>query len=398
MSDPWLTIIGITEDGPDGLPGASLRALEAAEIVFGGPRHLALAGVGARGRAWPVPFDLAPLLALRGRRVAALVSGDPFWCGAGGSIAAVLDPHEWRALPAPGVLSLAAARLGWRLEEVVTLGLHAAPFARLRPHLARGCQIIATLRDGDAPAALADWLVAAGAGAARLTVLERLGGPSERVRTTQADGFALTCAAPVAVAIDGAGLPRGFGLPAVPGRADALFTHDGQITKSPIRALTLAALAPRAGEVLWDIGGGSGSVAVEWTLAGGRAVTVEPRADRIATIRANIDAFGLGGRVTVIEGAAPEALPSDTPDAVFVGGGASQALLEALWARLPSGARLVANAVTLETESLLTRWHMDHGGRLLRIDIAEAAPLGRMRGWTPARPIVQWSVTCASPE
>lgn len=398
MSDPWLTIIGITEDGPDGLPGASLRALEAAEIVFGGPRHLALAGVGARGRAWPVPFDLAPLLALRGRRVAALVSGDPFWCGAGGSIAAALERHEWCALPAPGVLSLAAARLGWRLEEVVTLGLHAAPFARLRPHLARGCRIIATLRDGDAPAALADWLIAAGAGAARLTVLERLGGPSERVRTTQADGFALTCAAPVAVAIDGVELPRGFGLPAVPGRADALFTHDGQITKSPIRALTLAALAPRAGEVLWDIGGGSGSVAVEWALAGGRAVTVEPRADRIATIRANIDAFGLGGRVTVIEGAAPEALPSDTPDAVFVGGGASQALLEALWARLPPGARLVANAVTLETESLLTRWHADHGGRLLRIDIAEAAPLGRMRGWTPARPIVQWSVTCGSPE
>lgn len=398
MSDPWLTIIGITEDGPDGLPGASLRALAAAEIVFGGPRHLALAGVGARGRAWPVPFDLAPLLALRGRRVAALVSGDPFWCGAGGSIAAVLEPHEWHALPAPGVLSLAAARLGWRLEDTVTLGLHAAPFARLRPHLARGCRIIATLRDGEAPAALADWLVAAGAGTARLTVLERLGGPSERVCSTRADGFALTCAAPVAVAIDGADLPRGFGLPAVPGRADGLFTHDGQITKSPIRALTLAALAPRAGEVLWDIGGGSGSVAVEWALAGGRAVTVEPRADRIATIRANLDAFGLGGRITVIEGAAPEALPSDTPDAVFVGGGASQALLEALWAHLPPGARLVANAVTLETESLLTRWHADQGGRLLRIDIAEAAPLGRMRGWTPARPIVQWSVTCASPE
>ena len=398
MSDPWLTIIGITEDGPDGLPGASLRALEAAEIVFGGPRHLALAGVGARGRAWPVPFDLAPLLALRGRRVAALVSGDPFWCGAGGGIAAVLERHEWRTLPAPGVVSLAAARLGWRLEDTVTLGLHAAPFARLRPHLARGCRIIATLRDADAPAALADWLVAAGAGSARLTVLERLGGPSERVRTTRADGFALTCAAPVAVAIDGADLPRGFGLPAVPGRADGLFTHDGQITKSPIRALTLAALAPRPGEVLWDIGGGSGSVAVEWALAGGRAVTVEPRADRIATIRTNIDAFGLGGRITVTEGTAPEALPPDRPDAVFVGGGASQAVLEALWARLPPGARLVANAVTLETESLLARWHADHGGRLLRIDIAEAAPLGRMRGWTPARPIVQWSVTCESPE
>ena len=333
MSDLWLTIIGITEDGPDGLPDASLRALARAQIVFGGPRHLALAGVGARGRAWPVPFDMGPLLALRGTPVAALVSGDPFWCGAGGSLAAALAPGEWRALPAPGVLSLAAAQLGWRLEETVTLGLHAAPLSRLRPHLARGCRIIATLRDGDAPAALAQWLVAQAAGAAQLTVLERLGGPAARVRTTPAQGFALDCTAPVAVAIDGADLPRGFGLGTVPGRANALFTDDGQITKSPVRALTLAGLAPRAGELLWDIGGG-----------------------------------------------------------------ASQALLQHLWHRLPPGARLVANAVTLETEALLTRWHADHGGRLLRIDIAEAAPLGRMRGWTPARPVTQWSVTCASPE
>ena len=399
MSDPWLTIIGITEDGPDGLPDASLRALARAQIVFGGSRHLALAGVGARGRSWPVPFDMGPLLALRGTQVAALVSGDPFWCGAGGSLAAALAPDEWRALPAPGVLSLAAAQLGWRLENTVTLGLHAAPLSRLRPHLARGCRIIATLRDGDAPAALAQWLVAQAAGAAQLTVLERLGGPAARVRTTRADGFALDCTAPVAVAIDGADLPRGFGLATVPGRADVLFTDDGQITKSPVRALTLAALAPRAGELLWDIGGGSGAIAVEWALAGGRAVTIEPRADRIARIRANLDAFGVAHRVTAIHGAAPDALADlPDPDAAFIGGGASQALLQHLWHRLPPGARLVANAVTLETEALLTRWHADHGGRLIRIDIAEAAPLGRMRGWTPARPVTQWSVTCASPE
>ena len=367
--------------------------------MFGGPRHLALAGAGARGRAWPVPFDLAPLLALRGRPVAALVSGDPFWCGAGGSIAAALAPGEWRALPAPGVLSLAASRLGWRLEDVVTLGLHAAPLARLRPHLARGCRIIATLRDADSPAALAAWLVDEGAGAARLTVLERLGGPAERVRTMPAHAFAMDCAAPVAVAIDGADLPRGYGLPSVPGRADLLFTDDGQITRSPIRAMTLAALEPRAGALLWDIGGGSGAVAVEWALAGGRAVTIEPRADRIARIRANLDGFGVAHRVTAIQGSAPPALDGlPDPDAVFVGGGASEALIQALWARLPPGARLVANAVTLETEALLARWHASCGGRLIRIDIAEAAPLGRMRGWSPARPVTQWSVTCASPE
>lgn len=399
ISGPWLSIVGITEDGPDGLPDASRRALDAAQVVLGGPRHLALAGVGARGRPWPVPFDLGPLLALRGRPVAVLVSGDPFWCGAGGSIAAVLGPGEWRALPAPGVLSLAAARLGWRLEDCVSLGLHAAPLARLRPHLLRGCRIIATLRDGQAPAALARWLADQGAGAARLTLLERLGGPHETLRHQRAGDPAPACTAPVAVAIDGADLPRGFGLAGVPGRPDALFTDDGQITKSPVRALTLAALAPRAGEMLWDIGGGSGAIAVEWALAGGRAVTIEPRADRIARIRANLDALGVAHRVTAIQGAAPGALAGlPGPDAVFVGGGASEAVLEAVWGHLPPGARLVANAVTLETEALLARWHAERGGRLMRIDIAEAAPLGRMRGWTPARPVTQWSVACASPE
>ena len=181
MSEPWLTIIGIGEDGAAGLGDASRDALSRATVIFGGPRHLELAGAGARGRAWPVPFDIAPVLALRGRRVVVLASGDPFWFGAGGSLAAALDPGEWRALPAPGVLSLAAARLGWRLEETVALGLHAAPLPRLRPHLARGCRIIATLRDGAAPAALAEWLTAQGAGAMRITVMERLGGPQERL-------------------------------------------------------------------------------------------------------------------------------------------------------------------------------------------------------------------------
>ncbi|TGN40971.1 precorrin-6Y C5,15-methyltransferase (decarboxylating) subunit CbiT, partial [Paracoccus liaowanqingii] len=252
----------------------------------------------------------------------------------------------------------------------------------------------ATLRDGDAPRALADWLAAQGAGAARLTVLERLGGPLERVREARAEGFAMTCAAPVAVAIDGADLPRSVGLASVPGRPEDLFAHDGQITKSPVRAITLAALEPRPGALLWDIGGGSGSVSVEWGLAGGRAVALEPRADRIAQIAENIDRFGLAGRMTAIHGAAPEALEGlPDADAVFVGGGASGPLLDLLWGRLCPGARLVANAVTLETESLLAHLHARHGGRLLRLDIAEAQPLGRMRGWTAARPIVQWSVT-----
>ncbi|RMC35325.1 precorrin-6y C5,15-methyltransferase (decarboxylating) subunit CbiE [Paracoccus alkanivorans] len=395
MAEPWLTIIGIGEDGLAGLPDASRSALEQAEIVFGGPRHLSLAGVGAKGQPWPVPFDTAPVLECRGRPIAVLASGDPFRFGAGGALAEWLEPGEWRALPAPGIFSLAAARLGWRQEQTACLGLHAAPFARLRPYLAPGCRIIATLRDGAAPVALAEWLTAQGAGAMRMAVLERLGGAQERVRQTRADGFGITgIEAPVAVALCGADLPRGFGPANAPGRPEAEFAHDGQITRSPIRALTLAALAPRRGALLWDIGGGSGAVSVEWALAGGRACCIEPRPDRLANIRANIEAYGLSGIVEPIHGAAPEALAGlAEPDAVFVGGGASRELFETLWPLLPAAARLVANAVTLETEALLTDLHVRRGGSLTRIEMAEAAPLGRMRGWQAARPVVQWQVT-----
>ncbi|MFV0383729.1 precorrin-6y C5,15-methyltransferase (decarboxylating) subunit CbiE, partial [Paracoccus sp. (in: a-proteobacteria)] len=353
MSDPWLTIVGLGEDGPDGLSGASLAAIAGAQVIFGGPRHLSLVAAGNRGRPWPVPFDIAPVLAEAGRRVVVLASGDPFWFGAGAVLATRLPAGAWRALPAPGVVSLACARLGWKVEDTRCLGLHATGFAPLRTVLARGVRALATLRDGAAPAGLAAWLVAQGMGRTRMIVLERLGGPLERLREARAAGFDLTgIAAPVAVALDCADLPRGAGMPAVPGLPEAAFAHDGQITKSPVRALTMAALAPRADELLWDIGGGSGSVSVEFCLSGGRAISIEPRPDRIANIRANIAGFGLTGRMQAIEGRAPEALDSlPPPDAVFVGGGGSMPLFDALWQRIAPGTRLVANAVTLETEA-----------------------------------------------
>ncbi|NBE07890.1 precorrin-6y C5,15-methyltransferase (decarboxylating) subunit CbiE [Paragemmobacter ruber] len=386
MSDPWLVIIGLGEDGLSGLPEASRDALAAAEVIFGGPRHLALVGAGARGQAWPVPFDLGPVLALRGRRVVVLASGDPFWFGAGGSLAAVLAPGEWRCLPQAGVFSLAAARLGWRLEETACLGLHAAPLNRMVPLIHDGWQAICTLRDGAAVAEVAGWLVTQGWGESRIWVMEALGGARERVREGRAAAWtAGDVTAPVAVAIRAAG---GMGLPRSAGLADGRFATDGQITKAPIRALTLAALAPRMGEVLWDLGAGSGSISIEWALAGGRAEAVERRADRAANIRANIDGFGLGHRIALHEGETPEVLPRlPRPDAIFVGGGFDRAL----FAALPGQARLVVNAVTLETEALLLELQADHGGALMRIDIAQAAPLGRMQGWQPLRPVVQWS-------
>lgn len=392
MSDPWLTLIGMADDSAAHLPPASRAAIDAAEVIIGGPRHLELVGAEERCQPWPVPFSVDPVLAARGRRTVVLASGDPFWFGAGGSLTAHLDPGEWVALPAPSTFSMVAAALGWRIEEITCHGLHAAPFARLRGVLAPKARMICLMRDGDAPAGLAAWLTSVGAGQAVLHICERMGGRHQRIRQTTAEAIALNdIAAPVAVAVD---LPAGVGLSRASGLPDDSFAHDGQITKRPVRALTLSALAPRPGAHLWDIGAGSGSVSVEWCLAGGSATAFERRADRAANISQNIADFGLDHRMQVVEGDAVEMLDARTPpDAVFVGGGGSASLYAALFARLPAGSLLIANGVTLETESLLARLHAERGGTLLRVELAEAAPLGTMRGWQSARPVVQWSVT-----
>jgi precorrin-6B C5,15-methyltransferase / cobalt-precorrin-6B C5,C15-methyltransferase len=391
VADPWLTIIGIGEDGLAGLSEASRKALARAEIVFGGERHLKLADIGGRGRPWPIPFDVAPVLSCRGRPTVVLASGDPFWHGVGGSLAPHLGTGEWIAHPAPSTFSLAAARLGWRLEDATCLGLHAAPFERLVPQLARGARIICLVRDGTAAADLAAWLTARGWGSSRLWALSALGGPRERIAESRADRFGGdSVESPLAVALEAegtAGLPRSSGL------RDDLFVHDGQITKQPMRALALSALAPRPGETLWDIGAGSGSISVEWALAGGTAIAVEAREDRAANIRANAAAFGLSHRISVVAGSAPAAFSGlGKPAAVFIGGGLNAAMFDALWELLADRTRIVAHAVTLEAEALLSALQETHGGELMRIELARAAPLGRYRSWQAVRPVVQWSV------
>jgi precorrin-6B C5,15-methyltransferase / cobalt-precorrin-6B C5,C15-methyltransferase len=390
VADPWLTIIGIGEDGLAGLSEASRNALARAETVFGGERHLRLADIDGRGRPWPAPFDIAPVLGCRGRPTAVLASGDPFWHGVGASLASRLSDDEWIARPAPSTFSLAAARLGWRLEEVGCLALHAAPLERLVPQLAKGARIICLVRDGNAAADLARWLTARGWGASRLWTLIALGGPRERVVEGRADSFAAEgIASPVAVAIQAEGTA---GLPRCSSLSDDLFIHDGQISKRPIRALALSALAPRPGERLWDIGAGSGSISVEWALAGGTAIAIEAREDRAVNIRANAATFGLAHRVTIVTGCAPAALEDlERPDAVFIGGGLNAAMFDAVRSQLAKGTRLVAHAVTLETEALLSDLHSRYGGDLMRIEIAHTAPLGRMRSWQAVRPVVQWS-------
>lgn len=362
---------------------------------MGPPRHLGLLPeLQAEKVKWPVPFaeGIDELLGFRGRKVVALASGDPFWFGAGGVLARHLKPQEWIAFPGRSTFSLAASRLGWPLEMTRCFGLHAAPLSRLRPHLAQGHRSIVLLRDGMAVSALAEYLEAEGFEDSMLAVMESLGGPREQVRWLPlSEAKERVFNHPLCVAMEVAG--SGPTIPLASGIDDAWFETDGQITKRPIRALTLSALAPRPFEHLWDIGGGSGSIGIEWLLSHPTltATTIEPRTDRAERIRQNADRLGVD-RLEIVIGAAPECLNGLTkPVAVFIGGGLSRDLLDWLESNLPAGTRVVANAVTLESEALLSEAHIRLGGDLLRIELSQAGQIGPRRGWKAAYPIVQWS-------
>ena len=363
---------------------------------MGPDRHLSLLPPGpAKRLVWSVPFadGIEQVMAQRGTPMVVLASGDPFWFGAGTSFANLLERHEWRVFPGRSTFSLAGARMGWALEQTQCFGLHAAPLSRLRPALAPGRQMIVLLRDGAAVQSLGQYLIDQGFGPSRMTVLEALGGPRE----TRSDLTAQTIsegqfAHPVCVALSVLG--DGAVLPLASGRADDWFDNDGQITKRPIRALTLSALAPRPFEHLWDIGGGSGSIGIKWLLTDPTltATTIEPRADRAARIAENAARLGVD-RLSVVTGGAPDALAGlPQPDAVFIGGGLSRALLDWLETHLPASTRIVANAVTLESEALLVETQARLGGDLMRVDIANTVPIGPKRGWKAAYPITQWSL------
>ena len=394
--EPWLTLVGIGEDGRAGLSPAALAALAQASLIVGGRRHLALLGpVDAEVLPWTSPMDdtYPALLARRGSPVAVLASGDPYCYGVGAVLARLVPAAEMRCFPQPSAFSLATARLGWAMQDVVALSLCSRPIETLIPALRPGARILALSADSSTPGQVATLLVRRGFGESTLTVLDAMGGPRERIRTATAEGFALEAIDPlntIAIAVAGAGDT----LSMVPGRPNTLFDHDGQITKADIRAVTLARLAPRRGDVLWDIGAGSGSVAIEWMLAhpSNRAHAVERHPDRAARIRRNAAALGVPD-LTVVGGAAPEALAGlPTPDAIFVGGGATGAgVLEACLAALKPGGRFVVNAVTIETQALLIERFQSHGGALTTLGHAQADAVGGFHGWRPAMPVTMWS-------
>lgn len=395
----WLSIVGIGEDGLDGLGRKAADAIAGAEFVFGGARHLDLAAAVIRGerRPWPSPFDAAlpAVLDQRGCKVCVLASGDPFWHGVGASLARHLPAAEFDVYPAASSFSLAAARLGWALQDVETISLHGRRIERLRPLLHPGARILALTSDGGSPSAIARLLGADGYAPSMVHVLEALGGEAEAVRAYTAGSFPDATFAPlnivgieVAAGPEARVIPLGYGLP------DDLFEHDGQITKSDVRAMTFAALAPRRGQLLWDVGSGSGSVAISWMLTHPslRAIAIEARQDRAERIRRNAARLGVLD-LEVVEGSAPGTLLAlAPPDAVFIGGGGSQAgVPDAAIAALRPGGRLVANAVTLEMEAVLLGLHARLGGELVRIALQRAGAVGEKSGWRPAMPVTRWT-------
>ncbi|WP_405811244.1 precorrin-6y C5,15-methyltransferase (decarboxylating) subunit CbiE [Streptomyces sp. NBC_01520] len=396
-----VSVVGIGADGWAGLPDTARSALLDAEVLIGGERQLDLLPPVCTGRrvAWPSPLRPAVrglLAAHAGSRIAVLASGDPMFYGIGRALTEELGAGVPRVLPHPSSVSYACARLGWPVEDTETVTLVGRPTARLAAALHDGRRLLVLSADADTPAAVAALLREHGFGPSRMRVLEQLGGTAEDCLDGTADTWAHPSGDPLnVIAVDCLATPDTLRVGAVPGLPDEAYEHDGQLTKRHVRAATLGVLAPAPGELLWDIGGGSGSIAVEWlrTHSSCRAVTVERDPERARRIARNADRLGVPA-LRVVTGRAPEALAGlPVPDAVFIGGGLTvPGLLDACWDALPAGGRLVANTVTMESEALLADRYRSLGGDLVRLSVAHAVPVGGFTGWRQAMPVTQWSV------
>jgi precorrin-6B C5,15-methyltransferase / cobalt-precorrin-6B C5,C15-methyltransferase len=396
----WLSIVGIGEDGVEGLSSVARQLIGSAELVVGGARHLELADSLIRGRrlAWPSPMSggFAEILRLRGRAVTVLASGDPFHYGVGKQIAEFVPAEEFICLPHPSAFSLAAARMGWPLQDVALVTLHGRPLQSIIRQLKPGARILALSWDSATPARVAELLNAHRMGQSRITVQEAMGGPRERIRHAAASGFDIEGIHPLnTIAIEVIAEPDAPIIPLVPGLDDDFFEHDGQLTKREIRAVTLSSLVPLPGQLLWDIGLGAGSVAIEWLLqhASLRAIGIEADSDRASRAARNAAALGVP-ELQIVQGHAPQALAGlARPDAVFIGGGMmDDGVFEAAWSALKPGGRLVASAVSLQTEARLADYFGTFGGDLIRLQIARADKVGTVSGWRPAMPVTQWRV------
>ncbi|MFQ5984019.1 MAG: precorrin-6y C5,15-methyltransferase (decarboxylating) subunit CbiE [Alphaproteobacteria bacterium] len=394
---PWLAIVGLMEDGLEGLKPAARTLVEGAEVLVGGRRHLALvpSGRGVERLTWarPLSATLDAIAARRGRRVCVLATGDPMCYGIGVSLVRRFPIEEMTILPAPSAFSLACARLGWPLMEVEALTLHGRSLDLVRRYLAPAARLLILAHDGESPAKVAALLREAGYGSSPIIVYAHMGAEAERRAEGTAEAWPTERLPDFnTIAVECRAAPGASVLPRTPGLPDEAFQNDGQLTKREVRAVTLAALAPLPGALLWDVGAGSGAVAIEWLRAarGTKAVAVEREQARTAMIAHNAGALGVP-ELEIVTGTAPKALEGlPTPDAVFIGGGlAEPGMLETCWSALRPGGRLVANAVTLEGERTLLAWQTRVEGTLTRLSVARTEPMGSFTGWRAMSPVSQ---------
>ena len=395
---PWLAVVGIGEDGLDGLGRSARGLIDRAEVLIGGERHLAMVPPGTAERlTWATPLadTMSAVVSRRGRRVVVLATGDPFCYGVGVTLARHVPAAETVVVPSAGCVSLVCARLAWPSAEVEVVTLHGRPLELLAASVRPGARLVILSHDGTTPARVAAWLTAQGFGESRFLVLERLGGAAERVIEATAATWSGTPDDLNTIAVECRAAPDARWWPRTPGLPDDAFEHDGQITKREVRAATLARLMAQPRGLLWDVGAGSGSIAIEWLRAEptARAIAIERDAVRAARILRNASALGVSRRLEVVEGAAPRALAGlEAPEAIFIGGGTGDgSLLDACWTALKPGGRLVANAVTVSGEATLLTRHNDHGGDLLRLAVSRAEPLAGEIAWRALRPVTQWA-------
>jgi precorrin-6Y C5,15-methyltransferase (decarboxylating) len=399
----WLSIVGIGEDGLSGVSPIARALINHAEILVGGARHLAMLPLDdAREKlTWtsPIATSIEALLCRRGRPTCVLASGDPMCYGIGVTLTRSLSIAEMTIVPAPSAFSLACAHLGWSLTEVETLSLCGRDPALLHAVCYPGARLLVLSAGPHTPAMVAERLTQRGFGQSHITILERMGGAHERrLEGTAASWSATDVAGLHTMAITCIADPGVTGFSRLAGLPDTAYRHDGQLTKREVRAMTLAALAPVPGQLLWDVGAGCGSISIEWMRSDTRcrAIAIEPHPTRLQYIADNAVALGTPN-LRIIAGEAPAALKDlPPPDALFIGGGlTTEHLLATCWQALPAGGRLVTNAVTIESEQTLLQWHSRWGGELTRVAIQRAAPVGKFLGWKAMAPVTQWAVVKA---
>ncbi len=416
ISQKWLSVIGIGEDDLSGLSAIARSLIDQAEVICGGDRHLAmLAMLQDRDLSsqqdqqlcltWQSPIDksIEQILNYRGKRVCVLASGDPLWFGIGTTLLKKIAIDEMTILPSPSTFSWICARLGWSLNEVETLSLCGRHAALLQTYIYPNAKLLILSANHETPQIVAKILCDRHFSASKITVLEHLNGLKERMITTTAmelqnhaefadlNAIAVECVASFEASTETTGaskvLSRMAGLP------DSAYHHDGQLTKREVRAVTLSALAPNPGELLWDVGAGCGSIAIEWMRSHPRCQAIAIEKSRTHFITENAIALGTPN-LKIIAGHAPDALQGlPSPDAIFIGGGATAAgLMDICWQNLRSQGRIVANVVTLEGEQQLWQWQQKYGGTLTQIAISRAEAIGSFLGWKPMRPVTQWQV------